>query len=105
MDLNAEKLLDRKGLIIENMTLGQIAKTLEDRAKAIEEKSDLYKKSFETSEALRLKAEAQISLLNASLDNQVQLTKNAKKKARRNGLLLFGGGLTVGVVGLAVLLN
>tara|TARA_R110000796_G_scaffold74629_3_gene167808 strand:- start:1750 stop:2217 length:468 start_codon:yes stop_codon:yes gene_type:complete len=104
MDMNAEKLLDRKGLLIENMTLGEIAKTLQARAQVLEEKNELIFINFQTSEALRLKAEAQISLLNASLANQIQITTNNKRKARRNGLLLFGGGVTVGVIGLALLL-
>lgn len=105
MDLNAEKLLDRKGLLLQNMTLGQIAKTLEERAQALEEKNTLAFNKYEKSESLRAKAEAQINLLNSSLDNQVQITTNNKKKARKNGLMLFGGGVVVGVTVLAVLIN
>jgi beta-lactamase class D len=105
MDLNAEKLIDRKGLIIQKNTLKQLINTLEYKSQALEEANALITSNFRSSEALRISAEAQITLLNASLANQTQITINNKRKARRNGLLLFGGGVAVGVTTLVLLIK
>jgi hypothetical protein len=104
MDLSAEKLIERKGLLNEKKTLNELVKNLKAQAEASGVKSELLNVSFNTSESLRLKAEAQITLLNGSLANQVQITTNNKRKARRNGLILFGGGVAVGVTVFALLL-
>lgn len=105
MDLNAEKLLDRKKLLRENNKLYSIISNLDQKESFLLEKEQITLKKLKNITELRDKAEAQISLLNSSLANQVQITKNNKKKARRNGLLWFSGGLVLGVSALAILIN
>lgn len=81
-----------------------MVKNLKAQALAQAEKSRLKDQNITYLSALNLKGEGQITLLNGSLENQVQITKNNKRKARRNGLILFGGGVLVGITVFALLL-
>lgn len=81
-----------------------MVKNLSAQVEASTEKNEFLKTNFKNSESLRLKGEAQITLLNSSLANQVQITTNNKRKARKNGLILFGGGVAVGITVFALLL-
>lgn len=104
MDTISLRLIDRKSLLSESVTFKSIFENLH-------KENSLLNANFltltQTSNDYKLalyKTEEQLELLQENLDAQIEITKNNKKKARRNGLLLFGGGITVGVVGLALLL-
>ncbi|MCK4500605.1 hypothetical protein KAU11_08905 [Candidatus Babeliales bacterium] len=60
--------------------------------------SKLYKSLFDTAERQRF-------LYQKSFENQEIITKNNKRKSRKNMLYFFGSGVAVGVVIFAVLLN
>lgn len=104
MDSISLRLIDRKSLLSESITYKSIFTNLQ-------QENSLLNANFltltQTSNDYKLalkKTEEQLGLLQENLNAQVEITKNNKKKARRNGLLLFGGGITVGLVGLVLLL-
>lgn len=105
MDSISVKLLHRNYLIKENMSLGNISNNLAGQVQAIQDKASLY-----SSQSLKYKSlfdisEAQKNAALESLEAQKIITKNVKAKARKNGLLYFGGGLSIGFLVFAVLVD
>lgn len=105
MDSISVKMIHRNFLIKENMSLTDITINLKTQLSETETKSRLYKET-----ALKYKSLFSISeqQKNAALDNyesQKIITGNIKAKARKNGLLLFGGGVSIGFLVFAVLVN
>ena len=85
MDTISFKLIERNSLIGLNSTLGELLSTLQDKNYEAETKKSL--------------------LLSENFIDQKQMTANNKRAARRNGLYLFGGGVAVGFVVFALLVN
>ncbi|QCW20364.1 hypothetical protein [Flavobacterium phage FPSV-S1] len=98
MDTITVKLIEKKSLIVQNKTLAslylnekQIVKTKDDKIKIFEENALKY-------DLLNSKSEIQIKLLEENFETQ----KEETKKARRNGLKLFSGGLLIGASAVAI---
>lgn len=104
MDTISLRLIDRKSLLSESFTYKSIFENLQQENSLLNANLLTLTQTSNDYRLALLKTEEQLDLLQENLDAQVEITKNNKKKARRNGLLLFGGGVTVGVIGLALLL-
>lgn len=105
MDSVSVKLIDRKSLLTENYTFSEIYKKLELENNELRLKFDLSQ-----SQAFKYKSLFDITLEQKekaleNFESQKIITSNVKAKARRNGLLYFGGGLVIGVTVFAVLVN
>lgn len=105
MDTIAFKLIDRKTLKSQSLTLSQLYKVLNEKNKVIEEQLDISKKSSTKWQILYEKAKAQGSIYQNSIKQQEEILKQTKKKHRRRSLMLFGGGVAVGVSVFAILIN
>jgi len=104
MDSISLRLIDRKSLLSESITYKSIFENLQQENRLLKANFLTLTQTSNDYKLALFKTEEQINLFQENLNAQVEITKNNKKKARRNGLLLFGGGITVGVVGLALLL-
>lgn len=105
MDSISVKLIHRNYLIKENMSLRDITFNLNNQITLLRDKSKIN-----ASQAIKYKSLFNISeqQKNAALQNfesQKIITGNVKAKARKNGLLLFGGGVSIGFIVFAVLVK
>lgn len=105
MDSVSVKLIDRKSLLTQNLTFSEIYKKLE-----LENKELRLNFNLSQSQVFKYKSLYDITLEQKekaleNFESQKIITTNVKAKARRNGLLYFGGGLVIGVTVFAVLVN
>lgn len=105
MDTISFKLIDRKTLKKESITLGELYKVINEKNKVLEEQVYIYKNSTSKWQILYEKSKAQNTILDNSIQIQKDLLKQTKKKHRRNSFMLFGGGVAIGVTIFALLIN
>ncbi len=105
MDSISFKLMDRVALKKENLVLSQVVGNIKLQNEELIKKCDLSSNQVNAYKVLWNKTETQKKKLYESLENQKLITKNIKKKAFRNGLLYFGGGVSVGLVVFVILVK
>lgn len=105
MDSVSLKLIDRNSLRAQILAFSNTIEVMKKENRELASKfelsngnSKLYKSLFDTAERQRF-------LYQKSFENQEIITKNNKRKSRKNMLYFFGSGVAVGVVIFAVLLN
>lgn len=105
MDNVSLKLIDRNVLLSEQVTLLKIIENIKSQNSELLSSLDLVKSQNGNYKNLLEKTEAQKSILLESLNDQKQITKNLKRRSFKNGLLYFGGGLTIGFAAFTILVN
>lgn len=88
----------------ENKTLGRLSYKLKSEVKELEKKNAAcHSTNFANWRLFQTEKQKNI-LLNSNIEAQKEITISIKKKARKNGLLLFGGGIIIGMAGFALLI-
>jgi hypothetical protein len=105
MDTISVKLIERKGLLSQNSSFEYLFKTIQDKNDELIAKNLNISKTALKWQILYESETKKSLLLSENFNTQKQITVNNKRKARRNGLYLFGGGVSVGVVIFALLMN
>lgn len=105
MDSISVKLLERGQLKRENAHVWSLYFNSQRENIALEQKFEIAKSSAADWERLFNVSETQKGLYKLSFDKQKELTSITKRKARKNGLVLFGGGLTLGLLASILLIN
>lgn len=105
MDTISFKLIERKSLLSQNLSFGSLFRVLQDKNDELVQKTiNLSNTSLKWQ--LLYESETKKSLLlSENFTDQKQITVNVKRRARRNGLYLFGGGVAVGITVFALLAN
>lgn len=98
MDTITVKLIERKSLIFQNKTLSSLYLNEKQIVKAKDDKLKIFEENALKYDLLNSKSEIQIKLLEENFKTQ----KEETKKARRNGLKLFGSGLLIGASAVAI---
>lgn len=105
MDSISLKLIERNSLKRQAYTFSDIFKIMTKESTELSFKFDLandkavkYKSLFDVSNF-------QNDLLKKNFESQKIIIKNNKIQARKNKLYFFGGGMSVGIIVFAVLLN
>jgi hypothetical protein len=105
MDSISLKLIDRKGLKTQIYTFKDILEIMRKENKELSFKFDLAVDKIYKLESLFKISENQKSLLERNFESQKIIIQNQKIRARKNKLYFFGGGLAVGVLAFAILVN
>jgi hypothetical protein len=105
MDSISLKLIDRNHLKREIKTLGDLALVIEEKNAQLEQKVEIAVAHAASWGEVFDNVSAQNRLLIKNFEAQKELTTIHKKRARRNALLFFGGGLAVGFTAFAILIN
>ena len=105
MDSISYKLIDRKSILKENLSLGDLLLILQAKNDQLLEKSQALERTVDNWRVLYVKSEAQKAQFYEALESQREITTNVKIKARRNGLILFGGGVSVGIAAFLIFGN
>ena len=105
MDTITFKLIERKGLISEFDTTKKILTNSESKVLVLSEKNETLTSTANKWKTLYEKTEEQNSIYQDNLELTEALVKSERKRGRKRALYAFGGGVTIGVVIFAVLIN
>ena len=105
MDTISFKLIERKSLLGQNLSFGELFKVLQDKNDELVDKTLNLSNTSLKWQLLYENETKKSLLLDENIKDQKQITVNVKRRARRNGLYLFGGGVAVGIVIFAVLVK
>lgn len=105
MDSISLKLLERGQLKRENAHLWSLYFNSQREKLLLDQKFKIAESTSREWEGLFNVSETQKGLYKLSFEKQKELTSLAKRKARKNGLVLFGGGLTLGLLASILLIN
>ncbi len=105
MDSISFKLIERNSLISQNLSLGKLIRVLQDKNDELVQKTLKLSNTSLKWQLLYEKESEKSLLLTENIIDQKQITVNTKRRARRNGLYLFGGGVAVGITVFAILVD
>lgn len=103
MDSVSVRLIDRKAVKKENLSLMDLIAICERENSELEDKVVTYEGLVLKWQAQYLDTEKQRALATDNYEKQILITEETKKRSRKKGLVLFSGGVTIGVVAVLVL--
>ncbi len=104
MDSVVFKLIDRKTLLSENKSLTELYIASKEKSFEYEKTINLLEKSIANLKSINNLTIIQRDKFKENFEIQESITKDIKRQSRKNGIVLFGSGIAVGVVIFAVFL-